>query len=63
MHAGEHGELLDCDDVIFLTPSVSAASALLGNAQEEQEMFAGEEVETKPSQSSCPVHDELLTII
>ncbi len=45
--------------MIFLTSSVSAASALLGNAQEEQEMFAGEEVETEPSQSSCPAHDEL----
>ncbi len=42
-------ELLDCDDAIFLTSSDSAASALLGYAQEEQEMFEGEEVETEPS--------------
>ncbi len=34
----------DCDDAIFLTSSDSAASALLGYAQEEQEMFEGEEV-------------------
>ncbi len=38
--------------MIFLTSSDSAASALLGYAQEEQEMFEGEEVETEPSQSS-----------
>ncbi len=37
----------------FLTSSDSAVSALLGYAQEEQEMFEGEEVETEPSQSSC----------
>ncbi len=38
--SAENGsELLDCDDAIFLTSSDSAASALLGYAQEEQEMF------------------------
>ncbi len=42
-------ELLDCDDAIFLTLLDSAASALLGYAQEKQEMFEGEEVETEPS--------------
>ncbi len=56
-------ELLDCDDTIFLTSSDSAASALLGYAQEEQEMFEGEEVETEPSQSSCTAYDELLEIM
>ncbi len=51
--AENESELLDCDDAIFLTSSDSAASALLGYAQEEQKMFEGEEVETEPSQSSC----------
>ncbi len=37
--AENESELLDCDDAIFLTSSDSAASALLGYAQEEQEMF------------------------
>ncbi len=32
------GELLDYDDAISLTSSDPAASALLGSAQEEQEM-------------------------
>ncbi len=50
-------ELLDCDDAIFLTSSDSAVSALLGYAQEEQEMFEGEEVETEPSQSSCTAYE------
>ncbi len=49
--AENESELLDCDDAIFLTSSDSAASALLGYAQEDQEMFEGEEVETEPSQS------------
>ncbi len=43
--------------------SDSAASALLGYAQEEQEMFEGEEVETEPSQSSCTAYDELLVVM
>ncbi len=34
--AKNESELLDCDDAIFLTSSDSAASALLGYAQEEQ---------------------------
>ncbi len=50
-------ELLNCDDAIFLTSSDSAVSALLGYAQEEQEMFEGEEVETEPSQSSCTAYE------
>ncbi len=33
--AENESELLDCDDAIFLTSSDSAASALLGYAQEE----------------------------
>ncbi len=52
-------ELLDCDDAIFLTSSDSAASALLGYPQEEQEMFEGEEVETEPSQSSCIAYEQV----
>ncbi len=42
--AENESELLDYDDTIFLTSSDSGASALLGYAQEEQEMFEGEEV-------------------
>ncbi len=60
--AENESELLDCDDAIFLTSSDSAASALLGYAQEEQEMFEGEEVETEPSQSSCTAY-ELLEVM
>ncbi len=60
--AENESELLDCDDAIFLTSSDSAASALLGYAQEEQEMFEGKEVETEPSQSSCTANDELLEV-
>ncbi len=58
--AVNESELLDCDDA---TSSDSAASALLGYAQEEQEMFEGEEVETEPSQSSCTAYDELLEVM
>ncbi len=54
--AENESELLDCDDAIFLTSSDSAASALLGYAQEEQGMFEGEEVETEPSQSYPSLH-------
>ncbi len=61
--ADNESELLDYDDAIFLTSSDSAASALLGYAQEEQEMFDGEEVDTEPSQSSCTAYDELLEIM
>ncbi len=61
--AENESELLDCDDAIFLTSSDSAASALLGYAQEEQEMFEGEKVETEPSQFSCTAYDELLEVM
>ncbi len=61
--AENESELLDCDDAIFLTSSDSVASPLLGNAQEEQEMFESEEVETEPSQSSCTAYDELLEVM
>ncbi len=53
-------ELLDCDFAIFLTSSDLTASALLGYAQEEQEMFEGEEVETEPSQSSCTANERVI---
>ncbi len=53
-------ELLDCDDAIFLTSSDSAASALLGYAQEEQEMFESEEIKTEPSQSSCTAYERVI---
>ncbi len=58
--AENESELLDCDFAIFLTSSDSAASALLGYAQEEQEMFEGEEVETEPSQSSCTANERVI---
>ncbi len=61
--AENEGELLDCDDAIFLTSSDSVTSDLLGYAQEEQVIFEGEEVETEPSQSSCPAYDELLEVM
>ncbi len=58
MSAENESELLDCD-AIFLTLSDSAASAP-GYAQEEQEMFEGEEVETEPSQSSCTAYERVI---
>ncbi len=63
LSAMNEGELLDDDDVISLTSSDPAASALLAYAQKEQEMFEGEEVETEPSHSSCPAYEELLEVI
>ncbi len=50
----------NCDFAIFLTSLDSAASALLGYAQEEQEMFEGEEVETEPSQFSCTAYERVI---
>ncbi len=61
--AENEGELLDYDDAISLTSSDPAASVLLGYAQEELEMFEGEDVETEPSQSSCPAYIELLEVM
>ncbi len=55
--AANEGELLDDDDAISLTSSDPVASALLGYAQEEQEMSEGKKVETEPSQSSCPAYE------
>ncbi len=60
--ARNEGESLDHDDAISLTSSEPAASALLGYAQEEQEMAEGEEVETELSQISCPAYEELLEV-
>ncbi len=57
------GERLDDDDAISLTSSDPAAGALLGYAQEEQEMFEGDEAEAEPDQSSCPAYDELLEVM
>ncbi len=56
-------ELLDDDDAISLTSSDPAAGALLGYAQEEQEMSEGDEAEAEPDQSSCPAYDELLEVM
>ncbi|KAL0158365.1 hypothetical protein M9458_046441, partial [Cirrhinus mrigala] len=60
--AGED-ELLADDDVVSLTSSDSAASALLGPSQEEQEMLEGEEAEAEPSLISCPAYAELLEVM
>ncbi len=60
LSAENESELLDCDFAIFLTSLDSAASALLGYAQEEQEMFEGKEVETEPSQSSCTAYERVI---
>ncbi len=61
--ARNESEPLDYDDVISLTSSDPGASALLGYAQEEQEMAEGEEVETELSQISCPAYEELLEVM
>ncbi len=61
--AKSESEPLDYDDVISLTSSDPAASALLGCAQEEQEMSEKEDVETELSQDSCPVYEELLDVM
>ncbi len=58
--AENESELLVCDFAIFLTSTDSATSALLGYAQEEQEIFEGEEVETEPSQSSCTAYERVI---
>ncbi|KAL0194767.1 hypothetical protein M9458_008339, partial [Cirrhinus mrigala] len=56
----DEDELLADDDVISLTSSDPAASALL---QEEQEMLEGEEAEAEPSLISCPAYEELLEVM
>ncbi len=61
--AGNEGKPLDHDEAISLTSSDPAASALLGYAQEEQEMAGGEEVDTELSQISCPAYEELLEVM
>ncbi len=61
--AKNESEPLDYDDVISLTSSDPAASALLGYAQEEQEMSESENVETELSQDSCPAYEELLDVM
>ncbi len=57
--ATNEGERLDDDDAISLTSSDPAAGALLGYAQEEQEMSEGDEA----AQFSCPAYDELLEVM
>ncbi len=61
--ARNENEPLDYDDVISLTSSDPAASALLGYTPDEQEMAEGEEVETESSQISCPAYEELLEVM
>ncbi|KAL0161272.1 hypothetical protein M9458_044997, partial [Cirrhinus mrigala] len=60
--AGDESELLEDDDVISLTSSGPAASALLGFTQEEQELL-DEEIQSESSQTSCPAYVELLEVI
>ncbi len=61
--AKNESEPLDYDDVISLTSSDPAASALLGYAQEEQEMSESQDVESELSQDSCPAYEELLDVM
>ncbi|KAL0173531.1 hypothetical protein M9458_029499, partial [Cirrhinus mrigala] len=56
----DEDKLLADDDVISLTSSDPATSALL---QEEQEMLEGEEAEAEPSLISCPAYEELLEVM
>ncbi|KTG46021.1 hypothetical protein cypCar_00042415, partial [Cyprinus carpio] len=59
----DENELLD-DDAISLTSSDPAASALLDQSQDEQEMSDEDEiVETESSKSSCPAYDVLLEVM
>ncbi|KAL0202332.1 hypothetical protein M9458_000350, partial [Cirrhinus mrigala] len=60
--AGDESELLEDDDVISLTSSHPAASALLGFTQEEQELL-DEEMQSESSQTSCPTYVELLEVM
>ena len=60
--AADESELQE-EDVLSLTLSDTEVSALLGSAQEEQEMSEGEEAEAEPSQSSCPAYAELLEVM
>ncbi|KAI2647320.1 hypothetical protein H4Q32_030850 [Labeo rohita] len=59
---GDESELLEDDDVISLTSSDPAASAILGSTQEEQELL-DEEMQSESSQSSCPAYAELLEVM
>ncbi|KAI2665880.1 NLR family CARD domain-containing protein 3 [Labeo rohita] len=60
--AGDESELLEDDDVISLTSSDPAASALLGSTQKEQ-VLLDEEMQSESSQSSCPAYVELLEVM
>ncbi|KAL0159629.1 hypothetical protein M9458_043354, partial [Cirrhinus mrigala] len=64
-HSSDEGEdeLWADDDVISLTSSDPAASALLGPSQEEQEMSEGEEAEAEPSLISCTAYEELQEVM
>ncbi|ROJ25309.1 hypothetical protein DPX16_20122 [Anabarilius grahami] len=63
--AADEGELLNDDDVLSLTSSDPAASALLAASPREQEM-AFEEEASEPAETSehpCPVYAELLEVM
>ncbi len=61
--ARDENEPLDYDDVISLTSSDPAASALLGYNPDEREMAEDEDVQTESSQISCPAYVELLEVM
>ncbi len=61
--AENESELLDCDFAIFLTSLDSAASALLGYAQEEQEMFEARKLRLNPLNPPALHMNELLEIM
>ncbi len=57
--ARDENEPLDYDDVISLTSSDPAASALLGYNPDEQEMAEDEDVQTESPQISCPAYESV----
>ncbi len=61
--AENESELLDCDDAIFLTSSDSAVSALLGYAQEEQEMLRVRKLRLNPLNPPALHMNEFLEVM
>lgn len=58
----DKGELLDANDVLSLTSSDLAASALLALSQDEQDEAVETQQLSKRSQPTCPTSDELLEL-
>ncbi len=61
--AGNKGELLDYDDVISLTSFDTAASALLGSAQEEQESLRAKKLRLSLLIPPAPAYNELSEVM